>query len=283
MGAREYDPSLGRWLSADTIVPGNASGASGGLGTIGYSDQMRLTPLTVGFHETQFLQVLNAENQELLQFGQPSLWSRQTRQEHNLPMGPAIPQALNRYAYVLNSPLRYVDPTGHDWVRYQVVTHDAWGVYAARLTQHSNKIATRARNWGWGVGIVAGGITAVATLETGPLALGIGTGVGIAVGIAAEQLAGGADVDALQGFVDYISTASAELENYGVTEFRIVMRERWDGADVWVEYYDEDLDTWLRYRSEYVDYCYYAPSYILDDLGMLSDGVPGSEVTTVQD
>ncbi|MEJ5312604.1 MAG: RHS repeat-associated core domain-containing protein [Anaerolineae bacterium] len=28
---------------------------------------------------------------------------------------PANPQSLNRYAYVLNSPLRYTDPTGHYW------------------------------------------------------------------------------------------------------------------------------------------------------------------------
>jgi hypothetical protein len=48
MGAREYDPSLGRWLSADSIVP-----------------------------------------------------------------EPGNPQSFNRYAYVLNNPLRYVDPTGH--------------------------------------------------------------------------------------------------------------------------------------------------------------------------
>jgi RHS repeat-associated protein len=48
MGAREYDPSLGRWLSADSIVP-----------------------------------------------------------------DPANPQSLNRYAYVRNNPLKYVDPTGH--------------------------------------------------------------------------------------------------------------------------------------------------------------------------
>jgi RHS repeat-associated protein len=48
MGARWYDSSLGRWLSADTIVP-----------------------------------------------------------------DPGNPQSLNRYAYVRNNPLRYVDPSGH--------------------------------------------------------------------------------------------------------------------------------------------------------------------------
>jgi RHS repeat-associated protein len=48
MGARDYDPRLGRWLSADTIVP-----------------------------------------------------------------NPANSQSLNRYAYVLGNPLKYIDPTGH--------------------------------------------------------------------------------------------------------------------------------------------------------------------------
>jgi len=50
MGARWYDPALGRWLQADTIVP-----------------------------------------------------------------EPGNPQALNRYAYVYNNPLRYTDPSGH-WI-----------------------------------------------------------------------------------------------------------------------------------------------------------------------
>ncbi|MBN2392409.1 MAG: DUF11 domain-containing protein [Anaerolineae bacterium] len=54
--ARYYDPALGRFIQADTIVP-----------------------------------------------------------------NPANPQSLNRYSYVLNSPLRYTDPSGHIpwWIRYQ--------------------------------------------------------------------------------------------------------------------------------------------------------------------
>jgi len=54
MGARWYDPRIGRWISADTVVP-----------------------------------------------------------------EPGEPQALNRYAYVTNNPLRYTDPSGHipfDWI-----------------------------------------------------------------------------------------------------------------------------------------------------------------------
>jgi hypothetical protein len=174
MGAREYDPSLGRWLSADTIVPGNASGASGGLGTIGYSDRTRLTPLTVGFHETQFLQVLNAENRELLQFGQPALWDKKTRREHNAPMGPSNPQALNRYAYVLNNPLRYVDPTGHFYAEGDLTPEEA-----QRLIEFLDKIddidlGLAALSWGLAAADAAG---VFGTMSTAELAVAYGVSV----------------------------------------------------------------------------------------------------------
>jgi hypothetical protein len=47
------------------------------------------------------------------------------RQQHGSPMGPANPQALNRYSYVQNNPLKYTDPSGHQLVRGQHVL-DAW-------------------------------------------------------------------------------------------------------------------------------------------------------------
>jgi RHS repeat-associated protein len=66
-------------------------------------------PLTVGFHETQFLGKLNQENGLGFWFQ----LSDRERQRAGEPWGPSNPQALNRYAYVLNNPLKYTDPSGH--------------------------------------------------------------------------------------------------------------------------------------------------------------------------
>ncbi len=118
MGARWYDPALSRWLSADTLVPGAAESSGGGAATLGYDDRVRLTPLTVGFHETQFLAVVGKENREVAAKG---FWFQRSEEEKGrskYQWGPPNPQALNRYAYCIGNPLRYVDPTGHD----QVVT-----------------------------------------------------------------------------------------------------------------------------------------------------------------
>jgi RHS repeat-associated protein len=104
--ARYYDPHIGRFISADVIVPGTS----------------RLTPLTIGFHETMFLEQANGENQQLQQLGPIFTWNNQQKQKLGTSAGPPSPQTLNRFAYVANNPLRYSDPTGHELEEIGTVT-----------------------------------------------------------------------------------------------------------------------------------------------------------------
>ena len=85
--------------SADSIVPGNASG---GMAGIAYK------PLTVDVHEPGFVAKIAQENQ----FGPWYMLSDKEKQQLGAPWGPANPQALNRYSYVLNNPMRWTDPGG---------------------------------------------------------------------------------------------------------------------------------------------------------------------------
>ncbi len=142
-GARPYAPALGRFISADSIIPGAASGSGGGAATLGYDSQTRLTPLTVNLGE--FVAQINAENREILQFGAFFQWDARTRQEHNVPSGPSNPQALNRYAYCLNNPLRYVDPTGHSNVTIELTAEEA---------RQLIDFLDNAGNWDFGLGLL---------------------------------------------------------------------------------------------------------------------------------
>ena len=193
-------------------MPGAATSVGGGAATLGYSEQTRLTPLTVGFHETRFLDILNTENGELLQFGPPVLWDSRVRQEHTVPMGPANPQALNRYAYCLGNPLRYVDPTGHGWIQIGEIT----------LTlEQLRELKISLSNWASGLtgaGIVIGAVgtvigAAASIPEPGsPFLLGLGTGIAV----------GGAWI-ALEGIQvadlrDYVSDVIDVAEKRGLAE-----------------------------------------------------------------
>lgn len=113
-GARYYDPQLARFVSADSLVPGRASGQGGMAATLGQDAGAALRPLAVDFHETAFSAGLAAEDAFTQARGFRFQLSDRDRQRAKVETGPGNPQALNRYSYVLNNPLRYTDPTGRD-------------------------------------------------------------------------------------------------------------------------------------------------------------------------
>ncbi len=99
-GSRWFDPSLGRFISPDPIVPGTGEG--GNPNAVGYLGVSTYSPLIVDYHESQFLFQLNSENQARIQH--PII--------NRSPL-PTNSVAFDRYAYSFDNPLRYTDPTGH--------------------------------------------------------------------------------------------------------------------------------------------------------------------------
>jgi hypothetical protein len=92
-----------------------------------------VTPLTVDFHESGFRSKLNSESKAPFWFQM----NGDARQQHGSPMGPANPQALNRYSYVQNNPLKYTDPTGHTWY----LSQDAANYMAGKINELAIELA----------------------------------------------------------------------------------------------------------------------------------------------
>ena len=99
-GARFYSPRLGRFVSADTLVPEHGD------------RQAVQWPLRVGAFKPQDIAHVGEENRQIAQYGFWFQRGPEARQETVRPTGPTNPQELNRYAYCLGNPLRYVDPSG---------------------------------------------------------------------------------------------------------------------------------------------------------------------------
>jgi hypothetical protein len=180
--ARYYDPALGRFISPDSVVPGSASGSLDGVS---------LKPLTVDFHEPGFASTLSGENAQPFWFRMDA----QQRQQVGSPWGPVNPQALNRYAYVMNNPMKWTDPSGHTWYLSQKQA----AVLALELRGLARSINTDPTIW-IGYGTEVGSIGAEAYAARYPLLEGLMGGasrffglIGALVSAGSEALAHGAD------------------------------------------------------------------------------------------
>jgi RHS repeat-associated protein len=98
--SRWYDDELGRFIQPDSIVPG--IGGSGNPNTVEYLRVATYSPLVVDYRGNEYLGQLNSENRRGLQF--PNL---------KPPPVPISNTALDRFAYSLNNPVLYTDPSGH--------------------------------------------------------------------------------------------------------------------------------------------------------------------------
>jgi hypothetical protein len=112
-------------------------------------DGVALKPLTVSFSEPGFVSKLNQENQ----FGPWFTLSDTEKQQIGSPMGPQNPQALNRYSYVLNNPMRWTDPTGHAPPSPCMANQSCWynKVYDG-IQQAVGEVAADILNFGIGLG-----------------------------------------------------------------------------------------------------------------------------------
>jgi RHS repeat-associated protein len=202
--ARYYNPLLSRFISADTIVPGVASG-KGAVPTLGMDSTSQLKALTVDFHEPSLSSRLNAENALAFWFQM----NNDERQQAGSPWGPANPQALNRYSYVLNNPLRYTDPTGHS----VYMTKTEATAYVAELRQLAQDIRKLSGTLGTG-GMVVGGVGGLAAASEALKGLVKRLGIiAVAVGISMEALA--AALPYWADSIDEIANYVEEVNNVG--------------------------------------------------------------------
>lgn len=102
---------------------------------------MQNSKLNVDFHESGFASAMVGENQQVLQKG---FWFQLSGQDQAKTdvFGPDNPQALSRYSYVLDNPLRYIDSTGHYHIYFN---HDMTSVQIVFSKQDMLKIQ-RANN-----------------------------------------------------------------------------------------------------------------------------------------
>jgi RHS repeat-associated protein len=187
--ARYYDPVIGRFIQADTIVPDSSKGQYNiGEHSCGQRNS-RLTPLTTDLGE--FVEQVNAENHQL-QLRDLSPRRIEEDEQFNTHRGSLGTQTLNRYTYGENNPLLYIDPTGHSVALSVILVSgaiggltSAGGSFAVQMMQGEGTFSEKLQGVDWGdIGIAAGvgfGVGAlapvVATTTAAAALLGSGAGM----------------------------------------------------------------------------------------------------------
>jgi len=157
--------------------------AAGGFGAIGPDNSASMRGLTVDYHESGFAAAASGENAMTLQQGFYFQLSNNDKQQAASPGGPMNLQALNRYSYVLNNPLRYTDPTGH----YKATFYFGSSAYSSLTSQFGSATTSIVNgiNAGYTIGgiLAGGGAGAAVGLALGSVAGPFGLGAGIVGGV----------------------------------------------------------------------------------------------------
>ncbi|MBR3426428.1 MAG: VCBS repeat-containing protein [Bacteroidales bacterium] len=150
----------------------------------------------------------------------------------NYVQAPDLSQSFNRYAYCLNNPLRYVDPSGEEFITAAIIIGGAiLGAYTGGALANGGNynIAQWDLNMGTAIGVIGGGVFGGLSSWAGVAVAGAGFAFCNTTAIAASSLAYSTGMYAtgkLAGF-DYDISVSIGVASYNFTkgEFGYLFKE----------------------------------------------------------